>query len=222
MLDNRQSDSGPPLPTPSPSLSPSRGIHSDSQETTATFTKFLLLPENVRRRIWKDFAKQPRDVEVVFSLKDWWSRCPPSEKIPRFTSISPIPAILHTCSESRNEGLKIFKKCFNIEVEEWQDVDDSGSESFRDSDPESEEDYRPVKKRKTVSSKGTKDERCIYINPEIDTLFVAFPDWAFYHWQPIKEVFVYDGELDNAPQRADFNSTVSTFLNSKYLFIKYR
>lgn len=207
------------------SPSPSPSTDSESQETTTTFTLFAQLPPLIRERIWRHAAKQPRDIEVAFTLKHWWSsQGSPSEKTPQFTSVSPIPAVLHACGESRNEGLKIFKRCFEVEVEEepaWHEIDDSGSESsFEDYDSSSESSFkrsyscseegsRPHKKRKAVSSKQTRNERCIYINPDIDTLFVVFPDWAFYHWQSIQEVFVYDRDLDDDPRdnSSDFLST---------------
>lgn len=201
-------------------------IHAGRQNTE-NFLQFLRLPESIRRRVWRAFAKDPRDIEVSFALSDWWAPCSGNAKAPRFTSISPVPAVLHACSESREEGLKIFKKCFEVEVEEeeeWHDGWESDSTLVDDDSSDSsvqhfkfEENHHLAKKpkisgRKFVSSKRTRIERCIYINPVLDTLFVCFPAWTFDHFESILGVLKYDTDIDDIPESTDFLSTWSSTL----------
>ncbi|KAH7327168.1 hypothetical protein BKA65DRAFT_480887 [Rhexocercosporidium sp. MPI-PUGE-AT-0058] len=67
-------------------------------------TKFKLFPKlplELRRRIWADAASVPRNVDLHCSIDNF-----------HFFSTSCIPAILHTNSESRNEGLRHYKATF--------------------------------------------------------------------------------------------------------------
>ena len=66
----------------------------------ASFDLFSLLPAELRLEIWRLSCPQ-RVVEVFYAAEQ--DRC--------LTPSTP-PAILHTCRESRNEGLRIFRRSF--------------------------------------------------------------------------------------------------------------
>ena len=66
----------------------------------AAFGFFSLLPVELRLDIWRLSCPQ-RIVEVFYAAEQ--DRC--------LTTSTP-PAILHTCRESRNEGLRIFRRFF--------------------------------------------------------------------------------------------------------------
>lgn len=70
------------------------------------FESFSLLPAELRLEIWR-LSCSERVVEVFYHSEE--DRC--------LTTSRP-PAILHTCRESRNEGLRIFKKSFGTKSHE--------------------------------------------------------------------------------------------------------
>ncbi|RYP16293.1 hypothetical protein DL765_005199 [Monosporascus sp. GIB2] len=69
-------------------------------QSHAAFEFFPQLPAELRLEIWR-LSCSERVVEVVYDSDE--DRC--------LTTSEP-PAILHTCHESRNEGLRIFRKSF--------------------------------------------------------------------------------------------------------------
>lgn len=64
-----------------------------------TFTMFPLLPTELRIKIWQLAANQPRIVHITYDH--------PTESL---VSLSPAPALLATCGESRDESLSCFQK----------------------------------------------------------------------------------------------------------------
>ncbi|RAL59480.1 hypothetical protein DID88_006595 [Monilinia fructigena] len=64
-----------------------------------TFTLFPILPTELRIKIWQLAASQPRIVHITYDH--------PTESL---VSLSPAPALLATCGESRDESLPFFKK----------------------------------------------------------------------------------------------------------------
>jgi len=72
-------------------------------DTEVTFEMFPKFPPEIRLKIWK-LAPQRRLVLVCFS---WDGR----KK--RYKFVATIPEILHTCRESRHEGLKFYHRVFD-------------------------------------------------------------------------------------------------------------
>ncbi|KAH8684515.1 hypothetical protein BGZ60DRAFT_355066, partial [Tricladium varicosporioides] len=71
-----------------------------------SFHLFLRLPKELRNRIWKFAAFEPRLLNIrAFP--------PASVEIQYFFSSDPVPAILHTCQESRTEVLVFYTKAFS-------------------------------------------------------------------------------------------------------------
>ncbi|KAK0101098.1 hypothetical protein ONS95_012919 [Cadophora gregata] len=80
------------------------------------FTRFGTLPLEIRRLIWSFAASQPRVIELGHS-KDRKTRkhVLPTHEIENgggIRSIAEIPPVLHTCRESRAEGLKRYILAF--------------------------------------------------------------------------------------------------------------
>ncbi|KAI1369666.1 hypothetical protein F5Y08DRAFT_100163 [Xylaria arbuscula] len=65
-----------------------------------SFPSFSLLPAELRLQIWRASCHR-RVVEVFYDSAN--RRC---------TTTTPVPAILHTCRESRCEALRVYKKSF--------------------------------------------------------------------------------------------------------------
>ncbi|TGO35141.1 hypothetical protein BHYA_0169g00210 [Botrytis hyacinthi] len=67
--------------------------------TLTTFSLFPFLPKELRVKIWKFAACHPRIVHLTYDH--------PTESL---VSLSPIPALLSTCGEARDELLPLFKQ----------------------------------------------------------------------------------------------------------------
>ncbi|KAF7937589.1 uncharacterized protein EAE98_001903 [Botrytis deweyae] len=67
--------------------------------TLTTFSLFPFLPKELRVKIWKFAACHPRIVHLTYDH--------PTESL---VSLSPIPALLSTCGEARDELLSLFKQ----------------------------------------------------------------------------------------------------------------
>ncbi|KAF5873841.1 uncharacterized protein Bfra_005308 [Botrytis fragariae] len=67
--------------------------------TLTTFSLFPFLPKELRVKIWKLAACHPRIVQLTYDH--------PTESL---VSLSPIPALLSTCGEARDELLPLFKQ----------------------------------------------------------------------------------------------------------------
>ncbi|KAK2780796.1 hypothetical protein FQN52_002057 [Onygenales sp. PD_12] len=72
----------------------------------ASFHPFPRLPLELRARIW-ELIVEPRTVEIRY-------RTVPGNLL-HVTSPTPVPAILHACSESRNQGL--YQRAFTSGIE---------------------------------------------------------------------------------------------------------
>lgn len=70
------------------------------------FHLFPRLPKELRSRIWKFAAFEPRLLNIRFFP-------PGSVEIQYFFSSDPAPAILRTCQESRSEALAFYTKAFS-------------------------------------------------------------------------------------------------------------
>jgi hypothetical protein len=78
----------PPIKSPTPLL---------------TFTIFLLLPTELRLKIWQYAALQPQEIKLFILSPEWMS--------PRMKQQTRAPAIMHTCHESREEGKRFYIPC---------------------------------------------------------------------------------------------------------------
>ncbi|RFU29986.1 hypothetical protein B7463_g6378, partial [Scytalidium lignicola] len=79
--------------------------------TDPQFHKFPLLPSELRLKIWSLALDISRTIKV--NLKKDIVRPGPGHRYAQsFNSPTPVPALLHTCRESRFEGLTIYKPCF--------------------------------------------------------------------------------------------------------------
>ncbi|TGO91979.1 hypothetical protein BPOR_0013g00100 [Botrytis porri] len=67
--------------------------------TLTTFSLFPYLPKELRVKIWKLAARHPRIVHLTYD-----------HSIESLVSLSPIPALLSTCGEARDELLALFKQ----------------------------------------------------------------------------------------------------------------
>lgn len=67
---------------------------------------FSSLPAEIRLEIWQYSCPQ-RVVEVTYNAEQ--GRC---------TTTTPLPSVLNTCSESRNEALRIYKRLFSTKTHE--------------------------------------------------------------------------------------------------------
>ena len=66
------------------------------------FRCFKNLPVEIRLMIWNQASFQPRLVEIICtSFRNF--------KAHIYPCLTPAPALLHTCREARNEGLKIYE-----------------------------------------------------------------------------------------------------------------
>ncbi|KAK2797391.1 hypothetical protein FQN50_009192 [Emmonsiellopsis sp. PD_5] len=72
----------------------------------ATFHPFPRLPFELRARIW-ELTVEPRTVEIRYKYGHL--------KLLHVTSPTPVPAVLHACFESRNQGL--YQRAFTQGVE---------------------------------------------------------------------------------------------------------
>lgn len=84
------------LSWPLPEILPRMFLHSS---TLTTFSLFPFLPKELRVKIWKFAARHPRIVHLTYDH--------PTESL---VSLSPIPALLSTCGEARDELLPLFKQ----------------------------------------------------------------------------------------------------------------
>jgi hypothetical protein len=213
MARKKTSTSPSTLPTPPTDISLSdnkkpKTVH----EFPSKHFPFTKLPADVRQRIWRTYLKSPQDVEVNFRLKDWWSpRCRPEEKIPEFTAVTPQPTILYICHESRVEGLKFLKPCFKADLgmpmkaerEAGEDTDEE-----QDWTPEGRSSRsRPIKATESQSTKVEKPLDRIYINPEIDTLYVYFESWCWPYIQAIQDSMCKSDDDDDGKSMKDFART---------------
>lgn len=124
----------------------------------------------VRNKIWKFAAHEPRDVEVIgpYELGTRWenrtgglNNKPPT----RFQCSTAVPAMLHACREARDEGLKYYSTWFKL-----------GDRTYKDS-------FHIHNLGEVIwhhKIEGAED-RSIYVNIEVDTLFVRVP-FARYRW----------------------------------------
>jgi hypothetical protein len=77
------------------------------------FTIFTKLPYELQNAVWTIAALEPRIVEVHSYTRRTRSAKGRKKTESRFLSGTPAPAILHTCSRSRNSGLKLYERlCF--------------------------------------------------------------------------------------------------------------
>jgi len=196
----------------SPATLPTESTVDEGEEPNIVYkfplTNFPIekLPPVVRQRIWRACARTPQDVEVKFRIEGWWSRkCQLEEKIPKFISKNPAPAILHLCHESRVEGLRHLKLCFR--------ADYGRPVKKEDDDTDDEQDWVPGRRSRT-SKKASKPKvfesdpkkDLIYINPEIDTLFISFDAWCWPYIQAIQNSMCIPDDA-GGPQMADFKNT---------------
>ncbi|KAG4427594.1 hypothetical protein IFR05_016922, partial [Cadophora sp. M221] len=75
------------------------------------FTRFNDFPLEIQRLIWHFASQEPRTVELRRSDLDYLLK-QNTERRPGIWSIAQIPAVLHTCCESRLEGLKSYELAF--------------------------------------------------------------------------------------------------------------
>jgi hypothetical protein len=75
-----------------------------------TFTCFPKLPKEIQFKIWKEAAFETRNVAVWVELGELGDIDEYDDHRPYYfaTNVGP-PAILHTCKESRSEGLKFYQ-----------------------------------------------------------------------------------------------------------------
>ncbi|KAH8805681.1 hypothetical protein F5884DRAFT_455405 [Xylogone sp. PMI_703] len=80
------------------------------------FHKFPLLPSELRLKIWHVALTVPRTVDI--NLKRSVRPSTGQRSAQSFNTTTPIPALLHTCRESRLEGLTIYKPLFTTRQSE--------------------------------------------------------------------------------------------------------
>jgi hypothetical protein len=104
-------------------------IHAQSAASGA-FTCFPLLPPELRLEIWEHAARHPRDIDI-WAPKTRFSplASPHIQNIyPSFhySTLSPIPSILHTNHEARHVGLGFYSLGFGqtFEDEDGHEVED--------------------------------------------------------------------------------------------------
>jgi hypothetical protein len=71
------------------------------------FDIFAKLPRELRNRIWKFAASEPR-ILTISSFPHLTDRFSPEH----FYSVDTVPAVLYTCQESRSEALAFYTKAF--------------------------------------------------------------------------------------------------------------
>jgi hypothetical protein len=74
-----------------------------------TFHPFPHLPDELRLQIWRLAASQPRTLTMH-------AYPPQSRDVDYLVSPDPIPALIHTCHESRMEALMSYTKAFSCGV----------------------------------------------------------------------------------------------------------
>jgi hypothetical protein len=81
--------------------------------TLATFHLFPQLPSELRLKVYDFALSTPRTVVVSCKREKIEGT---REFAETFTSQNPVPALLHTCRESRIEGLKVYKPAFRTDT----------------------------------------------------------------------------------------------------------
>ncbi|KUJ14072.1 uncharacterized protein LY89DRAFT_737067 [Mollisia scopiformis] len=89
----------------------------DSHSTTRSFTRFSLLPHDLRVDIWKIVTVQPRNLDIWPLRVGTFNYDREIEGQARYATwryftTQPIPAVLHTTRESREIGLKHYSLNF--------------------------------------------------------------------------------------------------------------
>jgi len=74
---------------------------SSDAQSTPTFTIFPRLPIELRFKVWENASMATRTLELVYLINDR-----------RFYTLQPVPAVLHTCRESRRVGKRIYHLSF--------------------------------------------------------------------------------------------------------------
>ncbi|KAK4199035.1 hypothetical protein QBC40DRAFT_329851 [Triangularia verruculosa] len=192
--------------------------------TTPFFHPFPHLPYELRAQIWSLAAAEPRTVELRLRYKKKYpalTQAPPHNKpytdycyskysavVPYLiTGLTPVPAIMHTCRESRTIGQKFYggAACAEIigaEVEVmkqrqlFEDAKIQRNKAKRLIRQEKEErERRAAAGELTVEEEGEArlvelygeleeykpEERHVYINWEIDTLSLGGPGGGSLH-----------------------------------------
>ncbi|KIN07134.1 hypothetical protein OIDMADRAFT_16005 [Oidiodendron maius Zn] len=82
------------------------------QATPPTFTLFRELPTEIRVKIWKIAAREPRLVNIQCQRESYMRGAMKRFLAKSFTTTNPVPPLLHACHESRAETIFEYQLSF--------------------------------------------------------------------------------------------------------------
>jgi hypothetical protein len=88
------------------------------------FTLFPQLPRELRNKIWEFAATEPRNIKLLLALIDADAGLHPRRTL--IEGQHRHPGLLQACSESREEGLRVYQPCYHysnyrVGFPHWQD-----------------------------------------------------------------------------------------------------
>jgi hypothetical protein len=82
------------------------------QATPPTFSLFGELPTEIRLKIWKIAAREPRLVNIQCQKEAYMAGTIKRFIAKSFTTTNPVPPLLHACHESRAETISEYQLSF--------------------------------------------------------------------------------------------------------------